>query len=323
MGRRSLVFASLAIAGLAHAGEGDPTSVNLWADALYWGRDEGHNKKLIIDEGEGHLNSCGSCSFSSCRAKELVKKFDFEPGGRVGLGVRVKETEVEASYAWLNEWTASCHRNDSGLLFFSTGTFFSDYTNADQASAEYQSRWQNGELNLYRYSVIPRTQPFGGGFIFGLRYAILREKIGLTYHKGSNRSTYDVETKNRLGGAQIGFSLAWNPTSWLSWDFFAKGGGFYDWIKGKDFLGNENNTVVIRSGEKSDHSVPIFVEGSLAFALRFSKWFDLRAGYQFFYLNGVALAPDQLSKKTTGSPSIRPNGAILLQGAFAGIAIRF
>ncbi|HEX2579999.1 MAG TPA: hypothetical protein VHK67_06340, partial [Rhabdochlamydiaceae bacterium] len=191
----------------------------IWGDVAFYRRNEGNNHRLIIDEGSGKKGACGSCTFDSCKSKHLVSSFHYQPGFQVGMVYMTRHSLLEAKYLFVQEWSASCHRNDPGLLYFSASNpyYAEDFFAADKAWAHYKSQFQNAEANYFYYITPRRGDYFSGGWLAGIRYMSLTEHLAITFRKGSNESPYRVHTWNHIPALQVGGTLGWNPSKVLSW----------------------------------------------------------------------------------------------------------
>lgn len=297
---------------------------SIWGEYVQMRRSETNNTNLILDTTSQSRDTCGTCHpHTLCKTRQLVSKFDFEPGYRVGMEYMTHKTRWEATYLWLHEWQGKCSRSQQDALFFSENNpyYIYDFYNADHASADYISRFQNGELNFFRYATPPHRNFFSGCWMLGLRSAYLVEKLDINFTKEGSTSSYDIETKNLLDGLQIGGGLQWNPIRQLGWDLMVKGAGFYNWATQKTFLGDYGNSVVVRDYEAHSWSVPFLIDVALSLTYQPVAFFNLHAGYQFMYLNGVALAADQIVKHASSNRPVRTFGEAMIYGFYVGVTL--
>jgi hypothetical protein len=302
----------------------DDTAFSFWGDGAFYRRAEGNNRRLIIDEGGGKLNPCGGCNFHSCETKKLVRDFHYEPGFETGIRYTTRHSIFEAKYLWIRQWESSCHKSDIGLLYFSEDhpDLTVDFSGADHAHAIYQSQFQNGEINYYWF-ISPRHENyFSAGWLFGIRYEDIGEHIDVEFQNGSDKSPYRVHVWNRLPVIQTGGELGWNPTTYLSWDLTLKIGLGFDWYRQHTYLGDQNNTVTLLNYEASGFSTPFVAEAALAFTYQPWRFINIHAAYSMIYLNGVALAPDQIHKslKHQTADAI---GSPIYHGWTAGVTFSF
>lgn len=300
-------------------------SFTIWGDVAFYRRSLTHKHRLIIDQGLGVKNICGVCNFDACDAKHLVKKFTYEPGFKVGMSYGTTHSLWEATYLWLSDWGHCCTRSDPGELYLSAShpDDFYDFSGADTAKACYTSWFQNAELNYFRYVTPHRGNWFGAAWMAGLRYIYLDEELELGYTKGADHSTYHVHVWNNIPTLQVGGTFAWNPTKRLSWDLIAKVGIGFDFDSQHTRLGNRNNTVVLRNYTTRGFATPVLADALLSLTYQPWRFLNIHTAYQMIYLNGVALAPDQLVKKRTHEHYLNANGMALIHGWTAGLAFSF
>ncbi len=298
---------------------------SIWGDVAFYRRAQGNNHRLIIDEGHGKVNACGNCSFDNCSSKRLVSDFHYEPGFQVGMAYMTRHSLIEAKYLFVEQWKSSCHRHDPGLLFFSVSNpdFTTDFSGADSASADYHSQFQNGEVNYFRYITPRRGDYFSAGWLAGIRYMSLSEHLDVKFHNGSDTSHYRVHTWNHIPAIQAGGTIAWNPMRTLSWDLTAKLGMGFDCSRQHTFWGDVNDTIVIRDYEASKFSIPLVTGAALSLTYQPWRFINIHGAYEFIYLNGVTLAPDQIDKSSGTAHRIRAIGQTLIHGWTAGIAFTF
>ena len=297
----------------------------IWADAAFYRRNLGQKHRLIIDKSRGHLNSCGMCSFESCKSSKLVSDFHYEPGFQVGMVYMTRHTMLEAKYLYVEEWEASCSRHHPGLLNFSAShpRAAQDFFQADKASAEYKSRFQNAEVNYFYYITPRRGDYFSGGWLAGIRYISLNEDLEIEFHKGSDESPYRIHVWNHIPAIQAGATLGWNPCKVLSWDLTAKVGLGFDAARQHTYWGDVNNTVVIFDFQKHRFSLPLVVGAALSLTYQPKKWINLHGAYELIYLNGIVLAPNQLEKNRHSEHHVRSYGQALIHGATLGLTFTF
>lgn len=317
-----VLFTALTLSLHATEDGGTPnTSFSLTGDFAYFKREQGNDRKLLIDSSTTNCN----CRFPSCKTKHLVHNFNFEPGFKIAATYFTDQVVWDLSYLWLNNWEKSCSRTSPEALIFSVSNpgITNDFNGADLGQAEYSSEFQNCELNFLRYNSSRFENYFTSAYLVGIRYMSLREALDVAFTKDSNRSSYKVHAMNHIPAIQVGGLLAWRPTKTMTWDLILMAGIGFDAGKQKTFLGDLNNTVTIRDYEESGFSTPLVTEGSIRLTYQPASYFNIHAAYQFIYLNGVALAPDQLVKSSRADHVYRAIGAPLIHGVTAGLTWSF
>lgn len=287
---------------------------SMWADAAFLRRSEGEQKVFSFKgEKEG------------CTSKKLVSEFEYELGFRAGLAYHTRHTLLEATYLWVEDWESRCHQSSPGKINLSkiATNIGGDYRSADKASTSYRSQFRNAEVNYFYYVTPRRGNWFTAGWLVGMRYIDFPERLDMTFVKGSNRSHYEISTENRIPALQVGGILGWNPTRSWSWDFVAKVGMGADWCRQHTFLGNTNNTDIIRNYTRSRVCTPLVTAANLSLTYQPWKMFNLHLAYEFIYLNGVATAPVQLNKSQHAPHRIQSNGYAFFHGWFGGMTLSF
>lgn len=260
--------------------------------------------------------------------KKLMQEFDFEPGFRVGLAYRPRARwSLEGNFLYVGEWDESETKHGNGTLSypFHDPSFTDDFSAADRAVARYLSRFYSAEANYWGHLTPRRADYFSVSWVLGLRYIHLREKFTLAFTTPPDTSNYNVRTRNLLGGPQIGGCLEWNPTEQITWNFTAKFGGLLDRSQQHTFLGDDNNTRVIRDFTKRKWNPTFLADLAASFNFQITPHFNLHAGYQMIYLAGVALAPEQLSNSSdvVAHHRVTVSGNVLIHGLFTGLIFSF
>ena len=70
--------------------------------------------------------------------------------------------------------------------------------------------------------------------------------------------------------------------------------------------------------------IGIFTDVAAQMTFQFKEHLNLHAGYQMLFFSGLAVAPEQVEKKTHHqSNSIRVNGTAIIHGLFVGLTVSF
>lgn len=305
-----------------------PPEENTWVflgEFIFFRRTDIHNHKLVLNSEKVTCNVCND--FSVLDARQLMEEFHYEPGYRVGVSFnRAKSWTLEATYFTLAEWEGQRSVSGNGTLSFpfSDSNYTQDYTQADHARGEYESRFYNAEFNYWKHAT-PRDENYASlAWMLGLRYAYLPETFNLIFHKGEDRSNYKIKTQNFMGGVQAGVDIQWMPTTRLSWDLVAKIGEMLNLARDKVFLGDQNNTVTLRRFKKHEYNGTFFVDLAVTLGYTFPSWMNTHVGYQMIYLTGLALAPEQVDKRAGGHAGrLLVNGEAIIHGLYAGLLFSF
>ena len=153
----------------------------------------------------------------------------------------------------------------------------------------------------------------------GLRYINLEEVFAFTSVDVADRvGFYDVDTENHLFGVQAGYEIIKPCAKRCSIGAKTKLGGFLNFAEG--------HSVVVNDGflelDNCDDEIGFALLGEFGVftSYRVSPRFVLRAGYDLWYLWGVALATNQVdSTITSGTGTDLDNdGSLVVHGISAG-----
>jgi hypothetical protein len=182
------------------------------------------------------------------------------------------------------------------------------------------------------------TSSYVPSLILGLRYLNLDEDY--SFHSRSLaeaiteaefRGDYGIEARNNLAGIQIGGDFINQRERWY-WGVRGKLGGYVNFAEqftvaqfndirapGPDAPGDPSIDIAPRVEEASKASQAIFGEVGIMAAYHFTPNFSARASYDFMWLGGVALAPDQFTFTETARLAV--DGVIFYQGLSLGLEI--
>ena len=161
----------------------------------------------------------------------------------------------------------------------------------------------------------------------GFRWIELGELLEVRQIEPVSRDLFSVDTDNHLYGFQLGTDLDLLYRSRWSLVATTRAGVFYnraDQVTLAPVLTGIQG-VVDNVSAKDDHTAfvgELGVEGQYSVTSRIS----LTAGYRLYWLEGVALAPNQL--RTTdlnapGSATVDTGGSLFLDGATFGVNVTF
>jgi hypothetical protein len=296
------------------------------ADYVLMKRSQLHNHTIV---NRTPTVICSPCqNFGVLGTKKMMDKFGFESGARVAISYlkdRRNSFEVNGLYIWEWEGNKVMHGNAALSYPFHNSNYTNDFVNARRAEAKYESQFYSAEGNFWRFVTPRRIDYFSVSGLLGLRYIHLREKSTLAFFKGSNKSNYNIRANNILPGVQVGGCFEWNPTNYLTWNFTTKFGGLVNRSSQKTFLGDNNNTRVIRDFKVHKWDATFLADIAASIQYQVTSHINLHGGYQVIYLAGVALSPEQYTNNSSSSLAHHrvSDGNILLHGLFAGFTLSF
>lgn len=259
-------------------------------------------------------------------------RFGMGAGIRAGLGVRdCCGVAWEFNYFGLYGPVATATvRGDNDLRIpGDLGLAVNNFFGVDVVDLRYASTLNNFEVNRVCCCTCCDcpTRCRSVEWLYGFRYLNLHEIFRLSstdFQEGT--SEYRVRTNNNLYGAQLGGRFRQCHGRW-SWEGTAKGGIFGNAAQQAanpilDFPGS----FLIRPAQSASGGNVAFV-GDLNFTgiYQINSTWGLRAGYNLIWIEGVALAPDQLDFTNTpdSGTNLVTSGGVFLQGINLGAEARW
>jgi hypothetical protein len=324
------------------------------ADALFLGRDnQSHNQPVVID--------LDSPSGQDPILTTHDFQFPFEPALRARLGFPLNEClSFEVGYLGLfDARSGQTVTGDNNLaipgdLGLASNVFFG----ADDMHLTYLSQLHSVELNCVKRCECcccecsdrdgcgsngsgcngpgcngPGSYGYGTPvrrswheWFAGFRYLRLTEEFNIRstdLQEGSGN--YNIQTSNDLYGAQIG--TRWGRSRGrFGWELTGKAGLFGNACHEQQYATDFPPPFMLRPLTRSSGGQCAFV-GELGVALRYqlTRAWALRGGYDLMWIEGVALAPDQLDFTDTPSSGSRlvSGGGVFLHGASVGMEARW
>lgn len=234
--------------------------------------------------------------------------FDFEIGPRISLARHDDSgRSLEIGYMALDFRTGATVSD--GLLAFEPPGGIMGYRQFD---VSYGSRLDSLEINARKQLNDYAT------LMAGLRWVELGEDFRVQALP-SPSSIYQMNTDNQMVGFQIGGNVALlNCDGRFRVDGTIASGIYFNRAE------EDASWDIFSIGDREDH-VAFLGEIGLTAVLQLSDCLDLRAGYQVMWLEGVALAPDQIySTDVTAGPAVLDTGGSLLyHGAYVGVCASF
>ncbi len=274
------------------------------ADAMIMSRSGGKSSIIMFNPvtGEELFNSNGF-------------NFPWAVGPRVGI-VRedmVFGCDVEASFFDLeSDLNTSVLAPDGGLLMLFGQTplplpFVLDP--GESADFRYLSQLRSTEINL-RHPLWERLS-----VLMGFRYLELHEDLVSSI---GGRQIFDVNTDNHLYGGQIGLNVAFINTCRCSIEGVVKAGVY----------GNSSDLAMripdLRLGNRTSHTA-VQGEVGLMGIFQLTNHLSARLGYQAMWLDGIAIASDQVENLDVTQTNPKPymGGTLFYHGATAGFEYAF
>ena len=170
-------------------------------------------------------------------------------------------------------------------------------------------------------------------YLAGFRYLTLEDNfdwlnqgsilINSTYYP--IEGVYDVHSENRLFGAQIGVEMEFRQCKW-SWGVRAKAGPYLNFSKSVQDVYNRTASQLMSYSEfidqhwtKNAQQASLIGEVGFMANYRFKPNLIGNIGYDFTWITGLALAPEQVTFSPSAVPFVNTNGMIFAHGISANL----
>jgi hypothetical protein len=292
---------------------GDSTFVGRWAvtaDTLVLQRSASGSQSLLTDPIPGT---------ELFNASDL--RFPMAAGPRLSLRRQgIWDGELEAVYFGIDGFRSTASFPNSALPSTVAGLSIDSAiaTPVDSALFQFDSRLYSFELN-YRKQLRERLT-----VLAGFRWVELEDRYIATGIEDAYKDLFTdtVRSHNHLYGFQIGCDAKLRaPEKLLQIDALAKV-GIYGNAAG--LTSDYADTVHAYSASSSGGHVAFVGELGLTASYRLSDHLAARLGYQLFWLDGVAVAPEQISAAEfiSGAASVKA-GAAFFHGANVGLEFQW
>lgn len=251
----------------------------------------------------------------------------FRATGALQLGVG---TIVEAHYVGSVNWNSVAEVTGADTLF----SVFSDFgTNpplgfgetdfADLHRIQYSSSFDSIELDFRKRWVGPNCR-LQGSWMHGFRFFQLNEEFVHFTNSSLNASSmrYVSATDNNMVGWQLGGDLWASIIPGLRIGGDLEAGIYYNRADAHTNIQATSLTTPVVETVASE-TVAMVAEANLGMTWRVNQNWTLRAGYQFLYVDGVALAIENFNSgppfvQGARTPFINDNGNVFYHGLTAG-----
>lgn len=265
-----------------------------------------------------YMNREGDDRFSLSTAF-VLNDFDYEPGVRVSVHRHLDCLDGwDVTYAGGFNWIEQRQVNGAGLNsvlgVVAPVVDISTFNNATLHNQSLQSELHSIELTRKWYG----WDVFAVGL--GVRYLNVEEEYFFGTVGGGGLGTFDVETNNHLGGAQLSLELKIPINRWTTTTRI-KGGLFANAADERMTLVNAGATQFANSDDDLEFSA--LVEFGYFLRYRVSDNVSLTGGYEFWWLYGLALAPDQVPQflSSRSGLNIDSNGDTWYHGGTFGVEV--
>jgi hypothetical protein len=304
-------------------------------DALFLHRN--HARDLVISVNDRGTILDTADDFPLLTTNDLGFQ-DFETGYRVELGRSLGHgLALEGSFFQIREWDAYGQVTSNGLLnqgpepealsppisFFAANFDADPFFQALQHTATYMSDVLSAEMNL---KAAWQYHSLTGAELYGFRYFRLRERFTLVSQDEAFSTptdgfgTYDTETDNDLFGFQYGQEASLQLHSLVCMQTKIRAGLFLNNAEQRTQV--ISNAVLVNDIHEENTDIAFVGELNVNFKFNLTRWASARAGYNFLWVEGVALAPEQdYPLALTGFNQLNDGGGLFLHGFNIGVEL--
>ncbi len=182
------------------------------------------------------------------------------------------------------------------------------------ATFDYDSNLYNTELNLYYQSSCWLT------LLTGFRWIELGEQYDAVFATGNTAPTYSINTNNHLYGLQAGSLVnlhnrgPWRFDGWMKAGLYANSA---DQDTREDYTSAGGLAI---SASARSANVAFVGDMGISASRKLTDHLNFRASYMCLWLQGVALAPEQLDNTdpSNGIASVDSSHGLFYHGGFIG-----
>lgn len=194
---------------------------------------------------------------------------------------------------------------------FGLGPFFgfAEFDNADFQQLDYTSQFDSFEVNWRNRWMAPNCR-YQGSWTLGVRHFILDEKLRYASSSSANgvdpgfglipaRGRVDTDTTNNLTGIQLGTDMWICVLPGLRAGGEIQAGVYGNHMNINTTIGSNQNTPDLTERLEAN-DVSFIGQINLLATYRINYQWTVRGGYQFLYVDGVALAPENFNPVPLG-----------------------
>lgn len=250
---------------------------------------------------------------------------EYEFGGRYTVGslldcVNGWEAVYTGPYDWQRQRTVAGQGTLQSRLVPGGGytpALLNTFNDANQHTQSWRSQLNSFELNRrwWTWDVLST--------MIGVRYVDYQEDFLFLSTSGLGQGLYTQRARNRMAGAQIGGDLLYPTSLRTNFGFRGKAGVYANFDETTAFLQNGATTVVNAGDSSVDVAglieLGVFANYQLVPSVR------LTAGYEFWYMPGIATIPGQSPQliNPATSTQVSNEDELFLHGGSVGAQILF
>ncbi|MCA9157479.1 MAG: BBP7 family outer membrane beta-barrel protein [Planctomycetales bacterium] len=260
-------------------------------------------------------------AFNTIDPTENLNASNFNLGVHTGFDLSLqrnvgRDRTIELRYFGVDHWrsvqSAPTTINQLLQLNAAVPVFTFSGTSLD---AGYSSALHNAEINGRRKFNENWT------LIAGFRYAELNERLSASLVGSAVPFNYDTAVRNRLYGFQLGGQANLLSRNYFSLDAFGKAGVFGNAAAQDSTI--STGIVTLPANGRGSRTAFIGEIGATG-TLQLTEYLALRSGYRLLWLDGVAVASDQLAASNfANGTGFSGSGDVFYHGAFTGLELNY
>ncbi len=285
----------------------------------------GCDRRYFVNYDAVWFKRNGDEGFSLSRGT-FMDEFDYDFAGRYTIGQQFDCVDgVEASFMGPLNWTRAIARVGTGLDSFLVpgGLITAANIDAFDDSRVHTQIWR-AQLQNYEFNRRWWAGDILSSFV-GVRAVQYKEQYGFdaVAADGVGLGIYRRNVENFLLGGHIGGDMAYPLSQRMSVAAKGRMGVFANFNQGQAFLSNRG-TVRVNAFDK-DTDIAGIIETGSSVRYRVLRNVVASAGYEFWYLLGVATVPRQAIYSITPATGNRVSAAdeVFFHGATAGLEVSF
>jgi hypothetical protein len=291
------------------------------AEAMWLDRDQPRETRLAEDQ-----NGLGPIGQRPTLLTSNALDYHTSWGPRLTLGHWLDDCRrCELTYYGLQHWQQAeeliSTQQPFNISFPFDTPVDSNFDGAQRLRVVGSSDLNNLEWNWLNDNTCAWAVPF-----HGLRYFAFHDEIALSLFEADGRiGLYDVDTDNHLLGYQVGALVDRRVSEVLAWNVQAKAGAFVNFARQSTFLSAEQSAIIYRDVTVRDEELAFVGDLSFNVECQLTRCLALTVGYQLLWVDGLALAPEQLDFTTEphSGAGIEDDGDLFFHGGYVGFRILF
>jgi hypothetical protein len=282
------------------------------ADAFLLHRSNGNqNMPITVD---------GNTNNTLLSVRDLT--FTSKVGPRLMFGYAWSHTTAfEVSYFGLIDSRTSTNQTGASNLTLPGALAFiaTDFFNASQVGVNYNSRLNNAEFNVLR-----NTGSSSLSWLYGFRYLGLNEHFDISSTGAIGTGRYDISTRNNMFGIQGGARWMFNYKC-FALESTVKCGVLENATQQTQNVNDPAYPITVRDTLAKGANVSFLSELNVNAIYRLSEKWAIRTGYTLIWVDGLALAPNQLDTTFTAvsGTTLNHGGNIFLSAINLGVELHW